>query len=223
MNTNRNHDMHPHGMLITILAALCMCIPGQGAIQQDSLRAGGDSTAAKRGARAPRSIRAPRPPAPGVFTSLDSALRMPDSVRVLNLRGQSVSKLPPGVAKFKNLVAVDLSSCGLTAFPKELLSCIQITSINLSDNAIGSVPPEIDALQSLTRLSLRNTALTTLPQSIGKCQQLSQLELQGNPLKTLPIAEINRLPRLRSLVIGGWKDAEPQAPSKPEPAPKPKK
>ena len=154
--------------------------------------------------------RRPRPIPQGQFTSLDSALTKPDSVFTLLLRGQNIKKLPPGVRGFKNLSTIDLSGCGLTDFPVEVLACPLLSTLNLGDNPIDSVPKNIDSLKNLTRLSLRNTKVTTLPASIGKCGQLTQLELSGSPIQSLPIAELNKLPRLRSIGLGGWKDPDPK-------------
>jgi Leucine-rich repeat (LRR) protein len=122
-----------------------------------------------------------------------------------------MTSLPAGVAKFVNMESVDLAGCGLTSFPRQLLSCTKLVAINLSDNPIGAVPNEIDTLALLTSFSLRNTGVKTLPKSIGKCSQLVQIELQGNPLESLPIYDLNGLPRLRNLGIGGW-DNQDQKP-----------
>jgi Leucine-rich repeat (LRR) protein len=165
----------------------------------------GDSV---RAAQRARATRPPRPPRPGTFTSLDSALKMPDSVITLSVRNSEIKNLPPGVAKFVNLESIDLGGCGLTSFPRLLLSCSKLVGINLSDNPIGAVPNDIDTLSNLTSLSLRNTGIKTLPKSIGKCIQLVQIELQGNPLESLPIQELNGLPRLRNFGIGGWDTQE---------------
>lgn len=174
------------------------------------------STSRQPGAQRPqRTARAPRPPNPGTFASLDSALLMPDSVVVLYLRGKAITKLPKEVARFVNMQSADFGACGLTTFPKELLHCKKLSSLNLSDNPIGSVPNEIDSLGNLNRLSLRNTGITTLPASIGNCKQLLQIDLQGNPLTSLPIGEINRLPRLRNFGIGGYTVQQKSAPSDP--------
>lgn len=155
-----------------------------------------------------RPARAPRVPPPGVFTSLDSALRMPDSVKYLNLRKQQIVKLPVNIGLLKNVTSIDLGECGLTAFPKEVLACSQLATLNLEGNPLKSVPPEISQLSGLIRLYLKNTGITGLPATIGKCQLLSTLDISQNPLASLPVKELNTLPRLRSLTIGGFKEPE---------------
>lgn len=148
-----------------------------------------------------RRQRTPRPPRPGIFTSLDSAQTMPDSVIYLNLRGKGLSSIS-GLVAFKNLAAIDLSGNSLTSFPIELTKLPKLTSIDLSDNPIKSVPAEVGTIASLSRLNLRNTGITTLPTQIGNCQALSTLDVSKNPLASLPIKELNLLPRLRGITMG---------------------
>ena len=178
-----------------------------------------DSTKADTMSSRARRVRAPRPPRPGIFTSLDSARTMPDSVIYLNLRGKGLTSVQ-GLAAFKNAQVIDLSGNALTSFPQELLKLSKVTSIDLSENAIKTVPAEIGSLTGLTRLTLRNTGISTLPTSIGGCIALTVLDVSGNPLESLPIKELNRLPRLRTLTIGGLKqtDAQPFVPQDVTPA-----
>ena len=193
--------------LIHFIAVIAVVATVQATAQTDTTSAKKLDTTAAR-ARV-RPARAPRVPPPGVFTSLDSAMRMPDSVRYLNLRGQKIAKLPVNMGLLKNVVSIDLGDCGLTAFPKEVLACSQLSVLSLDGNVIKVVPPEIGQLTGLTRLLLRNTGISTIPPSIGKCQLLSTLDVSQNPLTSLPVQELNLLPRLRSLTIGGYK---PEAP-----------
>lgn len=194
-------------MLNTIaLCAVVLFVVSESSAQTDTASVKKADTAAARSRVRP--ARAPRVPPPGIFTSLDSALRMPDSVRYLNLRGQKIKKFPASLGLFKNMVSIDLSECGLTAFPKEVLACSMLATLNLNNNQITVLPPEIDQLSKLTRLSLHNTGITGLPATIGKCQLLSTLDISQNPLASLPVKELNTLPRLRSLTIGGFKEPE---------------
>lgn len=192
------------GMVVTVALAAYQQNPAQ---EGNSTSAKSDSvktdTAAMRvgSQRAPRAPRTPRPPRPGIFTSLDSAKTMPDSVIYLNLRGKGLSSIS-GLVPFENLVAIDLSGNSLTSFPIELTKLPKLTSIDLSDNPIKSVPAEVGTLASLSRLNLRNTGITTLPTQIGNCQALSTLDVSKNPLASLPIKELNLLPRLRGITMG---------------------
>lgn len=157
-----------------------------------------------------RRQRTPRPPRPGVFSSLDSARTMPDSVIVLSLRGKGLTTVT-GLGSFKNLQVLDLSDNALTTFPVEVLRLSKLLTLDLSGNPIKTVPEEIGSLTQMTRLNLRSTSITMLPAGIGKCVSLSSLDVSKNALVSLPIKELNRLPLLRSVLIGGIQQGEPSA------------
>ena len=213
-------------LTLIVLSFATVLLPAQRAAKATETAAPGvvapavDSTKADTLSSRARRVRAPRPPRPGIFTSLDSARTMPDSVIYLNLRGKGLTSVQ-GLAAFKNAQVVDLSGNALTSFPQELLKLSKVTSIDLSENAIKTVPVEIGSLTGLTRLTLRNTGIATLPTSIGSCAALAILDVSGNPLESLPIKELNRLPRLRTLTIGGLKqtDAQPVVPQDVTPTP----
>ncbi|MBU3699777.1 MAG: leucine-rich repeat domain-containing protein [Candidatus Kapabacteria bacterium] len=164
-----------------------------------------------------RRQRAPRPPRPGVFTSLDSARTMPDSVIILSLRGKGLTSVA-GIAAFRNLQLLDLADNALTAFPTEVFKIKGVLTIDLSNNPIKSVPNEIGSLTQMTRLNLRNTSIITLPTTIGDCKSLSSLDVSRNPLASLPIKELNRLPLIKSIIIGGIDADAPQDPQDVEPS-----
>lgn len=165
-----------------------------------------------------RRLRAPRAPRPGIFTSLDSAKTMPDSVIYLSVRGKGLTSLA-GIGAFKNMQALDVAGNNLAAFPAEVLKLPNLVSLDLSDNPIKAVPQEIGSLTGLARLSLRNTAITTLPASVGSLQNLMTLDVAKNPLVSLPIKELNQLPRLKTISIGQLPQREE---TEPAPAEQPK-
>jgi len=169
-----------------------------------------DSTRVDSASPRVRRQRTPRPPRPGVFSSLDSARTMPDSVIVLSLRGKGLTTVA-GLASFKNLQVLDLSDNVLEAFPVEVLKLGKLLTLDLSGNPIKTVPEEIGRLTQLSRLNLRSTSITTLPAGIGKCASLSSLDVSKNALVSLPINVLNRLPLLRSVLIGGIQQGEPSA------------
>ncbi|MFM8770774.1 MAG: leucine-rich repeat domain-containing protein [Candidatus Kapaibacterium sp.] len=152
-----------------------------------------------------RRLRGPRPPRPGIFTSLDSARSMPDSVVVLNLRGKGLTTIT-GLGAFKNLTVLDLADNALGAFPAEALKLSKLVALDLSNNPIKYVPPEIGSLTGLVRLNLRNTGIASVPSTIAKCTMLTGLDVSKNPLTSLPIKELNMLPRLKTITLGGMAD-----------------
>jgi Leucine-rich repeat (LRR) protein len=142
---------------------------------------------------------------------------MPDSVIVLSLRGKGLTTVA-GLGSFKNLQVLDLSDNALTTFPVEVLRLSKLLTLDLSGNPIKTVPEEIGSLTQMTRLNLRSTSITMLPAGIGKCVSLSSLDVSKNALVSLPINVLNRLPLLRSVLIGGIQQGEPSAePTEPSP------
>lgn len=142
---------------------------------------------------------------------------MPDSVIILSLRGKGLTSIT-GIAAFRNLQVLDLADNELASFPTEIAKLTNVLNIDLSNNPIKAVPNEIGSLTQMTRLNLRNTSITTLPATIGQCRSLSSLDVSRNPLVSLPIKELNRLPLIKSVIIGGLDpDATLEQTKEPEP------
>lgn len=199
--------------IVLVLTASPMQAQSNAGTRMDRTTIVTDSAAVDTTSPRARRIRAPRPPRPGIFTSLDSARTMPDSVIYLIIRGKGLTTLT-GLAPFKNLQVLDVSGNNLSAFPVEALKLPKLVSLDLSDNPVKAIPQEIGSLTGLTRLNLRNTSITTLPSTVGSLSSLSSLDVSKNPLVSLPIKELNQLPRLKTIVIGQLplrEEAEPPA------------
>ncbi|KAI5624872.1 hypothetical protein C0J50_15678, partial [Silurus asotus] len=95
----------------------------------------------------------------GKVRSLSSALWSLTHLSALYLSDNSLSRIPPDIAKLHNLVYLDLSS-----------------------NKIRSLPAELGNMVSLRELLLNNNQLRVLPFELGKLFQLQTLGLKGNPL-----------------------------------------
>uniref|UniRef100_A0A673M512 poly(A)-specific ribonuclease n=1 Tax=Sinocyclocheilus rhinocerous TaxID=307959 RepID=A0A673M512_9TELE len=95
----------------------------------------------------------------GKVRSLSSALWSLTHLTALHISDNSLSRIPPDIAKLHNLVYLDLSS-----------------------NKIRSLPAELGNLVNLRELLLNNNQLRVLPFELGKLFQLQTLSLKGNPL-----------------------------------------
>ncbi|XP_016420350.1 CCR4-NOT transcription complex subunit 6-like isoform X2 [Sinocyclocheilus rhinocerous] len=95
----------------------------------------------------------------GNVRSLSSGLWSLTHLTALHLSDNSLSRIPPEIAKLHNLVFLDLSS-----------------------NKIRSLPAELGNMVSLRELLLNNNQLQVLPFELGKLFQLQTLGLKGNPL-----------------------------------------
>uniref|UniRef100_A0A8C7UZL2 poly(A)-specific ribonuclease n=1 Tax=Oncorhynchus mykiss TaxID=8022 RepID=A0A8C7UZL2_ONCMY len=95
----------------------------------------------------------------GKVRSLSTSLWTLTHLTALHIGDNSLSRIPPDIAKLQNLVYLDLSS-----------------------NKIRSLPAELGNMVSLRELLLNNNQLRVLPFELGKLFKLQTLGLKGNPL-----------------------------------------
>lgn len=109
------------------------------------------------------------------YYSLQEAMREPEKVYKLSLRGEDLSFFPLEVTRFPNLQV-----------------------LNLSANKIRVIPPAISELNNLQVLILANNKIKYLPDAMGEMENLEQLYLAGNKLVMVPAWE-GGLSKLRRL------------------------
>ncbi len=114
-----------------------------------------------------------------IFTSLDSALKAPEKVYVLNLSKQKLTTVPSEIIQFTNL-----------------------QQLNLGKNKLTELPDFIGKLKSLQSLNIEKNRIQRLPASIGQCRNLTELIANRNPLEELP-AEMSELNKLEVLDVWG--------------------
>ncbi|XP_012687966.1 CCR4-NOT transcription complex subunit 6a [Clupea harengus] len=95
----------------------------------------------------------------GKVKNLSTSLWSLTHLTALYISDNSLSRIPPDIAKLHNLVYLDVSS-----------------------NKIRSLPAELGNMVSLRELLLNNNQLRVLPFELGKLFQLHTLGLKGNPL-----------------------------------------
>ncbi len=159
------------------------------------------------------------------FTSLDEALRQPDSVVKLDLSGQDLDALPAAVLELRELrllllnnnrltslpadlgrlaklSELELNHNAFTTFPRPLLDLTALNELELSGNRLDALPADLDRLAGLTELELLDNQITDLPPALGRLAHLEELKLDRNRLATLP-PWIFRLPSLLELTASG--------------------
>lgn len=137
-----------------------------------------------------------------VYRSMSAALAQPDSVFILELKGQKLTAFPEELDRLSNLVVLDLSKNKIKEIPPSISKLSGLIELNLSSNKLSELPEEIGTLTSLQKLSLNRNVITTLPATIGQLQELQILELWDNELATLP-DEIKQLRKLTKLELRG--------------------
>lgn len=121
-----------------------------------------------------------------------------DSLEILNLTGNALSRLPDDLHRLPNLRVLFCSENAFTELPECLGQCAQLSMIGFKSNRISHVPAA--ALPPLLRwLILTDNCITELPNELGKRPLLQKLMLAGNHLEHLPqsLAQCKNLELLR--------------------------
>ena len=121
-----------------------------------------------------------------------------DSLEVLNLSGNRLSRLPDDLPRLHRLRILFCSENAFTQVPAVLGQCPQLEMVGFKSNAIEHLPAA--ALPPKLRwLILTDNRLTHLPAELGHCQRLQKLMLAGNQLRVLPdsLAQLHNLELLR--------------------------
>jgi len=108
-----------------------------------------------------------------------------DTLEVLNLSGNALSRLPDDLPRLHRLKVVFASGNRFTTLPEVLGQCPHLSMVGFKTNQIdqvpaGSLPP------TLRWLILTDNRIAQLPDSLGHCTALEKLALAGNRLRALP-------------------------------------
>lgn len=136
------------------------------------------------------------------ITSIEEALKSPDSVRYLNLYESNLQTFPDDILKLKNLERLSLRKNTITAIPDGIASLHAINWMDLGRCGLTDLNPALGKLEKLTFLYLNDNAITTIPDELGNCNRLQYLNADRNKLTTLP-ASLGRMSSLKWLRLNG--------------------
>lgn len=147
-----------------------------------------------------------------------------DTLEVLDLSGNALTKLPDDLPRLSRLRIFFASNNPFTELPEVLGRCSQLTMVGfkanrirkvsgkalapqlrwliLTDNEIDALPVEIGTCSQLQKLMLAGNRLRELPEELAACTRLELLRLSANQLSELP-HWLLRLPRLSWLAYAG--------------------
>lgn len=133
-----------------------------------------------------------------------------DTLEVLNLSGNRLTRLPPNLGRLHRLKIVFCSDNAFTHLPEVLGDCPALQVVGFKANRIAHVPAS--ALPPALRwLVLTDNAITQLPAALGERPALQKLMLAGNQLQSLPpsLAGAQRLELVRLAAnhlsdVPGW-------------------
>ncbi len=113
-----------------------------------------------------------------------------DSLEILNLTGNALSRLPDDLHRLTHLRVLFCSDNAFTALPECLGRCAKLSMIGFKANQISQVPAA--ALPPLLRwLILTDNRISHLPGALGERPLLQKLMLAGNQLTQLPASLAN--------------------------------
>lgn len=115
----------------------------------------------------------------------DNAFKIP-SLKRLNLTNNQLDKLPTSLSDLNQLEILELKENKFTTFPKEILNLKNLKVLNLSKNQLSSLPEEIGNLENLEELYLRGNPITELPKSFTQLKKLKIFWCDDTKLKRFP-------------------------------------
>lgn len=172
----------------------------------------------------------------GLQTVPPEVWALADTLEVLNLSGNRLTRLPPELARLHRLKVIFCSDNAFTALPEVLGACPALEMVGfkanqiavlpaaalphklrwltLTDNAIAELPTVLGERPALQKLMLAGNRLRTLPASLAQASRLELIRLAANQISSLP-GWLPELPRLAWLALAGnpmgWDTPCPQA------------
>ncbi|KAL2921751.1 Disease resistance protein RGA2 [Bienertia sinuspersici] len=98
-------------------------------------------------------------------------------LRVLQLRGEGIEKVPKSIGKLRHLRHLDLSRNPFFKLPNSITKLVHLLSFDLSlcEN-LQELPRDMGKLVNLRHLWLRDTSLSHMPKGFGNLTQLQTLD-----------------------------------------------
>lgn len=84
-------------------------------------------------------------------------------IKVLDLGGQGLNRLPDGFGMLENLTLLDLSSNQFEQFPNELLSMPSLRNVRLTGNQLTTLPREIADMSDLKIVHVMRNPILEMP------------------------------------------------------------
>lgn len=103
----------------------------------------------------------------GYYNNLDSALKTPDNVRILDLKKKRLKEFPIEILKLNNLEKLILSRNSISFVPCEITNLKKLKYLDLSSNNIDALPNEM-SLMKIDSLILWDNPIRKFPREFSK-------------------------------------------------------
>ena len=130
-----------------------------------------------------------------------------------NLSNNLISKITPkfGGVCFLNITSLDVSTNRLSALPRELSQCTQLSSVDISANNFVEIPNVLMEIETVTDINAKNNFIAEVNDNeLETCDSLEVINLEGNPLSTRCRERIQRVSRIRVIIsdkkLEEWED-----------------
>ena len=114
-----------------------------------------------------------------IFNSLEEALKKPNIVEHLVLRGKKIKIFPNEILTLTNLKFLDLSKNKLITLPDSIHKLENLEVLILNKNNINVLPSSIGEIYSLNKIDLWRNNIDELPKKIQELKNLRELDLRG--------------------------------------------
>jgi len=133
-----------------------------------------------------------------IYDNLEEALKNPNSVYRLSLKGNKLKVFPSEIFKLKYLQELDISKNKIDSIPDEIGDLKNLQVLDISSNKLEYLPDSIGKLKNLRKLSAGKNNLVAIPKQIGQLQNLQVMDLWSNQITIFP-EELGDLKNLRKM------------------------
>jgi hypothetical protein len=140
----------------------------------------------------------------GYYINLDAAVKNPNDVRVLDIRGQNLSEWPSFFNELKNLEELYISHNNFNTWPGFFNDLKKLKILVADHNQFSTWPSYIHDLDHLEVINLSHNPLTTFPSFFSDLDNLRELDVSHTYIYTFP-GFFNKLKKLQHLNISHTK------------------
>jgi len=130
-----------------------------------------------------------------------------------NLSNNLISKITPqfGGSCFTNLTTLNVSTNRLSALPRELVHCHQLSTVDISVNNFVHIPSVLLELESVSEINAKSNFITEVnEEELENTESLEVVNLENNKLSASCHDRLKRVDKIRIIIserkLEEWED-----------------